>query len=110
MTPRVSLVVATLGRVAALDVLLASLAAQAGPSFEVVVVEQNGDGRLDAVLARHGAAMPIRHLRSPTRGVSHIRNLGLLHCRAGAGFAGGVVGLDGGERRFGRGLSGYFTP
>ena len=81
MTPRVSLVVATLGRVAALD----------------------------AVLARHGAAMPIRHLRSPTRGVSHIRNLGLLHCRAGAGFAGGVVGLDGGERRFGRGLSGYFT-
>ena len=81
MNPRFSLVVATVGRVVVLDALMASLAAQAGPSFEVIVVDQNGDGRLDAVLARYGAAMPIRHVRADRRGVSFARNLGLLQCK-----------------------------
>ncbi len=87
MTPRFSLVVATLGRVAELGALLASLAAQVGPAFEVIVLDQNGDSRLDALLAHHGAAMPIRHLRSARRGVSHARNLGLPYCQ------GAIVGF-----------------
>lgn len=79
--PRFSLVVATLGRVAELDVLLCSLAGQQSADFEVIVVDQNGDGRLDDMLARHAAAMPIRRLRSNVRALSHARNLGLAQCR-----------------------------
>ncbi len=79
--PCLSLVVATLGRVMELDALLTSLAAQRGPGFEVIIVDQNGDGRLDAMLSRHAAAMPIRHLRSQVRALSHARNLALKLCR-----------------------------
>ena len=62
--PGFSLVVATLGRVAELDALLVSVAQQVGPTFEIIVIDQNQDGRLDALLARHGETMSIRHARS----------------------------------------------
>lgn len=85
MTPAVSLVVATLGRVDELAALLDSLAIQAGPTFEVppfevIVVDQNGDDRLDALLAHHARHFPLRHLRSSVRALSHARNLALPHC------------------------------
>ena len=85
MTPafplRFSLVVATLGRVVELDALLMSLAQQVGPDFEIIVIDQNNDDRLDALLARHGETMSIRHVRSDIRMLSHARNLGLRLCR-----------------------------
>lgn len=89
--PQFSLVVATLGRVAELDALLASLVAchvaGDGPGFEVIVVDQNGDDRLDALLGRYGAVLALRHLRSPVRGLSHGRNLGIAQC------AGAIIGF-----------------
>lgn len=78
--PRFSLIVATLGRSNELAVLLQSLAAQEMRDFEVIVVDQNPDGRLDALLdgweSKQGIALC--RLRSAP-GVSHARNLGLAH-------------------------------
>jgi glycosyltransferase involved in cell wall biosynthesis len=83
---RFSLVVATIGRLPQLDALLESLAAPQNatglaPSFEVVIVDQSGDDRLVPLLQRVAAKMPVTHLRSPIRAVSHARNLALPHCR-----------------------------
>ena len=50
--PRLSLIVATLGREAELSRCLGSLAAQTSRDFEVVVVDQNADDRLAALLDR----------------------------------------------------------
>ena len=70
-----SLVVATVDRVAELERLLASLEAQSFQDFEVLVVDQNEDERLAPVMARH-PRLRLSHLRSE-RGVSRARNVGL---------------------------------
>jgi glycosyltransferase involved in cell wall biosynthesis len=72
----VSMVVATLGRSAELEVLMASLAALARRDFEVIVVDQNADDRLVPILERWKDAFPIRHLRPKIKGLSRARNLG----------------------------------
>jgi len=71
----ISLIVSTRNRVDELHRLLASLEAQTYTAFEVILVDQNEDDRLQDVLAQHGT-LPIRHLRSGA-GVSKGRNVGL---------------------------------
>ena len=71
----ISLIVATMDRVSELDRLLTSLDAQTYRDFEVIVIDQNTDGRLTPVLRRHGG-LPIRHLQCE-RGASRARNAGL---------------------------------
>lgn len=71
-----SLIVCTLGRVAELERLLASLVTQTYTDFEVIVVDQNADGRLNAVLAAYASRLSLSHLRSAP-GLSHGRNVGL---------------------------------
>lgn len=78
--PRVSLVVATVGRTEELERLLLSLARQRWRDFEVLIIDQNTDGRLDSVLARFGATLPIDRLSSAP-GLSRSRNVGLAHAR-----------------------------
>lgn len=79
VTPRVSLVVATVDRSDELDALLTSLEHQAMPAFEVVVVDQNADDRVPVVIARH-PALDIVHATSP-RGLSRSRNRGMALAR-----------------------------
>jgi glycosyltransferase involved in cell wall biosynthesis len=74
--PAFSLVVSTLGRVEPLEQLIASLSRQTFTDFEVVLVDQNGDGRLDALVTRSQAQLRLRRLRTP-RGLSLGRNAGL---------------------------------
>jgi glycosyltransferase involved in cell wall biosynthesis len=74
------LVVATIGRVEELRRLLDSLERQTHTQFRVVVVDQNDDGRLDAVVQAH-AALEIEWLRT-SGGLSHARNAALPHLRA----------------------------
>ncbi|GJE44291.1 glycosyltransferase family 2 protein [Methylobacterium soli] len=77
----ISLIVATLGRVAELVELLASLEAQTFRDFDVIVVDQNADERL-AWLAEEGRfRFAVTHLRSSIRHSSHARNLGLQQAR-----------------------------
>lgn len=75
--PFVSLVVATLGPAAHMEELLQSLTAlEDAPSFEVIVVDQNGDDRLVPVLARFRGDLPITHEKVGFRGASRARNHG----------------------------------
>ena len=78
--PSFDLVVATAGRVAELDRLFASLDRQTHRRFRVVLVDQNEDDRVDAVVAAH-SELDLLHLRSE-RGLSRARNRGLEEVRA----------------------------
>ncbi len=73
--PAVSLVGATLNRVAELERLLASLDGQSFRDFEIIVVDQNPDDRLADTLARH-PKLNVVHLRCRP-GASLARNVGL---------------------------------
>lgn len=68
------LVVATVGRTDELARLLDSLAAQNVERLRVIIVDQNHDARLDAVVA--GRPFPIERIRRPL-GLSRARNAGL---------------------------------
>ena len=73
-TPSFDLVVATIGRHEQLAQLLDSLAAQTTKSFRVVVVDQNTDGRVAAILDSVDLDV-VRLTSSP--GLSHARNVAL---------------------------------
>lgn len=79
--PTVDLVVATLGRTTELGALLDSLAAQTHPPRTVIVVDQNADDRVGAVLETHGGGLELVRLRSP-RGLARARNAGLAAATA----------------------------
>lgn len=77
--PLFSLIVATLGRENELDAFLGSVAKQMLDlsEIQVIVVDQNTDIDLEPVINRHQKSLHILHIRSPRRGLSHNRNLGL---------------------------------
>ena len=75
-TPWISLILATYGRSEELSVVLDSLVAQTETGFEVIVVDQNADDRLVAVLSGYGM-LQIRHLRQSEPNLSLARNCGL---------------------------------
>ncbi len=79
-TPRFSLIVATIDRSEELAVLLTSLAAQQMRNFELIVVDQNPDDRLNALLSSWNIkeGIDLKHLRCGP-GVSRARNLGIAH-------------------------------
>lgn len=80
--PVFSLVLATVGRVTALDRLFDSLAGQTFANFEVLVVDQNPDDRLDAPLARaRELGLEIRHLRHLPANLAAARNAGIAAAR-----------------------------
>lgn len=85
-SPQLSLIVATLGREAELARCLGSLAAQTRRDFEVVVVDQNADDRVAALLDRERVPFPLTHVRAPP-GLSRARNVGLRLAR------GNIVGF-----------------
>lgn len=75
--PSFDLVVATVDRVDPLSLLLESVGGQTGVDARLIVVDQNDDDRLDAVLTG-GRGAEIVRVRSP-RGLSRARNEGLRH-------------------------------
>jgi glycosyltransferase involved in cell wall biosynthesis len=77
--PSFDLVVATVDRVAELDRLFDSLAAQTYDGFRVLLVDQNGDDRLDAILLEE-RPFALERLRSE-RGLSRARNVALAAVR-----------------------------
>jgi len=78
--PSFDLLVATVDRTVELERLLASLEGQTHGGFRVLVVDQNTDDRVDAILLAH-PSLEIEHLKSP-RGLSRARNAGLAQVRA----------------------------
>jgi glycosyltransferase involved in cell wall biosynthesis len=75
---RFSLLLATLNRTIEMQPFLDSLASQTWREFELIVIDQNSDARLDDILAPYQGRFEIRRLRSP-RGHSRALNLGLAH-------------------------------
>jgi glycosyltransferase involved in cell wall biosynthesis len=78
--PGFDLVVATVDRADALRTLLDSLERQTHPDFRLLVVDQNADDRLGAVIGAH-PRLSVERIRSP-RGLSRARNAALEHLRA----------------------------
>jgi glycosyltransferase involved in cell wall biosynthesis len=76
-----SLVMATRGRTAEIAAFLDSVLAQGTPDAEAIIVDQNADARLDAVLAPYAGRLKLLHLRSDVANANHARNLGLAAAR-----------------------------
>jgi len=74
--PEFSLVVPTLGRTDEVAALLASIARSERRSYEVIVVDQNRDGRLDALCREWAQRLPLQQLPMDGRGAALARNLG----------------------------------
>jgi glycosyltransferase involved in cell wall biosynthesis len=73
----ISLVVCTLGRTTPLERLFESLLTQEHKNFEVIVVDQNRDNRLDPLFEDKRWPFPLRRLRTPGElGASRGRNTG----------------------------------
>ena len=75
-----SLIVCTVDRTTPLERLLRSLALQTDRNFEVVLVDQNQDSRLQALVESFGKVMAIVHVEA-ARGLSLARNKGLSVAR-----------------------------
>ena len=80
-SPRVSLVMCTYGRTDCIYRLIESkLEAQTQGDFELIIVDQNLPGALDAIVAKAREKLSVQYLRSAP-GLSRARNVGLKHCR-----------------------------
>jgi GT2 family glycosyltransferase len=93
----ISLVLATVERTAKLSLFLEALDCQTYRDFELIVVDQNSDARLDAVLSRYADRFRLVHLRCEP-GVSRARNCGLGSAK------GDVLGFPDDDCRYPRDL------
>jgi glycosyltransferase involved in cell wall biosynthesis len=75
---KISLILATKGRVEEVAKLIRSLTKQEYHDLELLVVDQNEDDRLVKILTDKTALFPIVHLRSKC-GLSHARNVGMAY-------------------------------
>jgi len=74
-----SLVTGTLGRANIFHRLLDSLNAQTHQNFELIVVDQNDDNRVERVLEPFEGVLDIQHVRMDRKGLSRARNKGLQY-------------------------------
>nr|VFK67185.1 MAG: Glycosyltransferase, GT2 family [Candidatus Kentron sp. UNK]VFK72559.1 MAG: Glycosyltransferase, GT2 family [Candidatus Kentron sp. UNK] len=79
---RFSLILATINRVNEPECLLHSLSAQVyDGAFEVIIIDQNPDDRLNGMVARYQQYFPILHLRQDKPLLARARNQGIPHIR-----------------------------
>lgn len=76
---KISLILATINRTEEVARFLKSLAAQNYNNFELIVVDQNMDKRLDALIDEYSKIFPLIHIRTDQPGLSRARNVGLAH-------------------------------
>ncbi len=80
--PLFSLVVSTLGRSGELEHMLESLERQSERRFEVIIVDQNADNRIQESIGSNGYSFPVQHVQTPKdRGLSRGRNQGWRRAR-----------------------------
>lgn len=73
-----SLIMATVGREKDIPIFLDSLKNQTYKNFELIVVDQNQDDRVEKLLIPYSEKFTIHHIRSE-KGLSKARNKGLKH-------------------------------
>lgn len=76
-----SLVMATVDRITEVERFLTHLNLQTFRDFELIVVDQNADDRLLAILAPYFDSFLIKHIRIGQRGAARARNLGIKHAQ-----------------------------
>ena len=74
-----SIIIPTLGRTTEVGCLLNSISKQTNRSFEVIIVDQNQDNRLDPIVQHYSADFPILHLKVDFRGAARARNYGFQY-------------------------------
>jgi glycosyltransferase involved in cell wall biosynthesis len=77
--PRFSLVIPTLGRTTEVAEVFASIVAQNRTDIEIIVVDQNDDDRLVAMVEDLARNLPVMHVRLKEKSLSMARNAGLDH-------------------------------
>ena len=80
MTKTVSLIVATRWRTSELRKFLDSLVIQTYKRFNVIVVDQNDDDRVQSLLQEYESRLSITHVRSSAFGKAAANNVGLRIC------------------------------
>lgn len=75
-----SLIVCTLGRDDFIEQFLLSLENQTYKNYEVIVVDQNKDDRIDHVVSKYINKFPIKHIKT-TPGLSKARNEGIRYVK-----------------------------
>jgi glycosyltransferase involved in cell wall biosynthesis len=73
---KISLILATKGRLAEVERFIQSLLQQDNAIFELIVADQNEDDRLEAILEESIFPFPVQHLRSEV-GLSRARNVAM---------------------------------
>jgi glycosyltransferase involved in cell wall biosynthesis len=76
---KISLLLATLGRSVEVEKFMTSLDNQTYREFELIVIDQNTDRRLDPILRKYQGRFPLIHVRSERPGLSRSRNEGMKH-------------------------------
>ena len=74
---KISLILATLGRDWEVGVFLKSLNAQTYKDFELVVIDQNKDGKIDAILQAYQDSLTIKHVKVNFTGNARARDYGI---------------------------------
>ncbi|MDP1774667.1 MAG: glycosyltransferase family 2 protein [Methylobacter sp.] len=74
---KVSLVLATLGRDWELAVLLKSLMNQTYKDFELIIIDQNKDGRIDALVEPVISSLNVKHVKVDFTGNARARDYGI---------------------------------
>jgi glycosyltransferase involved in cell wall biosynthesis len=76
--PELSLILATLGRTLELDRLMTTLTNQNFKNFEIIIVDQNEDDRLNVIVqAAKNNGLTLAHLRHHPPNLAHARNRGI---------------------------------
>ena len=79
---RISLVMATLGRVREIEDFVQSLTSQTYKDYELIIVDQNPDDRLIPVInLTRDLGIPLRHLRQAQPNLCLARNTGLAQAQ-----------------------------
>lgn len=79
----ISLILATLNRKIEVERFLESLSKQKEANFEVIIVDQNEDNRLDSVCNKWEKQLDIKHVMSCKKGLCVNRNIGLSIAKGG---------------------------
>jgi glycosyltransferase involved in cell wall biosynthesis len=72
-----SVIIPTLNRVEEPLLLLDSLVEQTYKNFEVILVDQNEDGKLDEHIKTYKNKFPLKHIKTEIKGASNARNTGI---------------------------------
>ena len=74
---KISLILATLNRDSELDNFLKSLTIQTHKDFELIVIDQNKDNKIDSIISKYYDQFPINHIKVDFTGVARARTHGI---------------------------------